>query len=483
MKLKYLFTFVIFFVLIALAAPVYAEDIPALPEAFYGNLSINGNPAPIGTIVEAVGTGVRTGIEGNPIITTVTGAYGSSNPLGTKLVVQGDIADGTLIQFYVNNVLAAQTAVWHSGTASQLNLTVTIAAPTITGISPNSGSTTGGTSVAISGTTFVSGATVTIGGAAATGVTVASTNSITAITPAGTTGLRDVVVTTTGGSATLAGAFTYIADSTSSGGASSGGGGAQPSTPTPTPAPVSGTGSAYVGGIITTTGVFTQSVTLQSSSGIATVIIAAGTTGTLNGVPLGTITVAPQSTPPPPTTSSNIIGVTYDFGPNGAAFNPPISMTISYDSANIPIGVSETSLVLAYYDTAAGQWVTIQDGVVDTIKHTITVPVSHFTLFTALAPFATPIPSPSPVPSPTPTPIQTTSAIVSPTSLALAPPSLTPILTPTTTVTPDRPVSPSTTPVKPANTFNWAWVIGIVVAAIVAISVMMVIRRRDKSSG
>src|SRR6185437_800060 len=43
-------------------------------------------------------------------------------------------------------------------------------APTVTGIAPTSGVTTGGTSVTISGTNFVSGATVSIGGTAATSV-------------------------------------------------------------------------------------------------------------------------------------------------------------------------------------------------------------------------------------------------------------------------------------------------------------------------
>ena len=49
------------------------------------------------------------------------------------------------------------------------------AQPTVTAISPNSGPTSGGTSVTITGTGFATGATVTIGGAAATNVTVDST--------------------------------------------------------------------------------------------------------------------------------------------------------------------------------------------------------------------------------------------------------------------------------------------------------------------
>ncbi len=54
--------------------------------------------------------------------------------------------------------------------------------PTVTAISPASGSHLGGTPVTITGTGFVAPATVTLGGVAATGVTVASPTSITATT-------------------------------------------------------------------------------------------------------------------------------------------------------------------------------------------------------------------------------------------------------------------------------------------------------------
>ncbi len=83
--------------------------------------------------------------------------------------------------------------------------------PSVTSISPSFGPTAGGTSVTIAGTDFASG-TVTIGGASATNVTVVSATQITATTPAGTAGARDVVFTRTpdGKSGTLTGGFTYV---------------------------------------------------------------------------------------------------------------------------------------------------------------------------------------------------------------------------------------------------------------------------------
>ncbi|MFN7990119.1 MAG: M12 family metallo-peptidase [Thermoanaerobaculia bacterium] len=91
-------------------------------------------------------------------------------------------------------------------------ITTSPAAPTVTGISPATGSTAGGTAVTITGTGFVSGATVSIGGAAATSVVVSSATTITAVTGARAAGTVDVVVTNPGGaSGTKSLAYTYVA--------------------------------------------------------------------------------------------------------------------------------------------------------------------------------------------------------------------------------------------------------------------------------
>jgi hypothetical protein len=81
---------------------------------------------------------------------------------------------------------------------------------TVTGVSPNSGTTTGGTAVTITGTNFQSGATVAIDGVAAAVSSVTST-SISATTPAHTAGTVSLTVTNPDGtSATLSSAFTYV---------------------------------------------------------------------------------------------------------------------------------------------------------------------------------------------------------------------------------------------------------------------------------
>jgi len=116
------------------AGPAYGQEIPPLPHAFYGAIEINGAPAPVVTSVEDRGDGVRTGIEGNPIVTVAGGFYGSPDPMGSKLIVQGNIAEGTTINFYINSSATSYTAVWHSGEVTELNMTMEIATlpPTVT---------------------------------------------------------------------------------------------------------------------------------------------------------------------------------------------------------------------------------------------------------------------------------------------------------------------------------------------------------------
>ena len=95
-------------------------------------------------------------------------------------------------------------------TPSGVNLTGTGLGvePTITNISPNSGATTGGRTVVITGTNLT-GATVTIGGNSAT-VTNTTATTVTFTTPAHAAGAVNVVVTTGAGSATSTNGYTYV---------------------------------------------------------------------------------------------------------------------------------------------------------------------------------------------------------------------------------------------------------------------------------
>ena len=164
---------------------------------------------------------------------TIASVSPTSGPLtaGTSITIAGTNLTGATVTVggvAATSVVATATSITAktpAGTAGAKDVVVTtaggvatktaaftyVALPTIASVSPTSGPLTAGTSITIAGTNFVVGATtVKVGGVAATSV-VATATSITAVTPAGTAGAKDVVVTTAGGVATKTAAFTYVA--------------------------------------------------------------------------------------------------------------------------------------------------------------------------------------------------------------------------------------------------------------------------------
>ncbi|HET9598887.1 MAG TPA: IPT/TIG domain-containing protein [Anaeromyxobacteraceae bacterium] len=83
-------------------------------------------------------------------------------------------------------------------------------APTLALAAPNSGPTSGGTAVTLTGTNFDGNTAATFGGTPATVVPLSS-SSLRVVTPPGTAGAVDVVVANAFGAATLAAGFTYTA--------------------------------------------------------------------------------------------------------------------------------------------------------------------------------------------------------------------------------------------------------------------------------
>ncbi len=83
--------------------------------------------------------------------------------------------------------------------------------PTVTSVTPSSGSTAGGTSATIAGTNLTGATAVKFGSTNAASYNVDSAIQITATSPAGSAGAVDVTVTTAGGTSATSGAdqFTY----------------------------------------------------------------------------------------------------------------------------------------------------------------------------------------------------------------------------------------------------------------------------------
>jgi hypothetical protein len=109
----------------------------------------------------------------------------------------------------LNNTLAF-AGTGNTGGDREIRLhTAAIALPTLTSVSPNSGTTAGGTAVTLTGTGFTGAPSVTFGGTAATSVVVVNATTITCITPARAAGTASVLVTTPGGTNAANTLFTY----------------------------------------------------------------------------------------------------------------------------------------------------------------------------------------------------------------------------------------------------------------------------------
>lgn len=242
-------------------------------------------------------------------------------------------------------------------------------------------------------------------------------------------------------------------------------------------------GTTFVYDVVNSAGQFTQSVTAESVDHKVTLDIPKGVTGkTATGATLTRIDIAPMTAPPAPPAQSTIIGLTYDFGPAGTTFNPPITLNFNYDPASLPAGTDEKTLTIAFYDTAKGAWVTLDNITVNTATHTISGMVSHFTAFAVISPpRVTPAPTATPTPTAAPAPAPVSTATVTPTSTPTPVPTPTPTTPkPTAIATPTSTPTPTPTLSATPGGANWLLIGGIIggVVVVVLIITAVIIRRR-----
>ena len=128
-------------------------------------------------------------------------------------------------------------------------------------------------------------------------------------------------------------------------------------------------------------GLFLAEVTATTEDGQAWVTVPEGTTGlTAEGEPLTFISTTEMEMPPPPPPDHSMVALTYTFGPEGATFDPPVGITLSYSEADLPAGFDEEDIVIVVWDEVTGEWIELLT-VVDTVNNTVTTYVTHFSTF------------------------------------------------------------------------------------------------------
>jgi len=100
--------------------------------------------------------------------------------------------------------------------------------------------------------------------------------------------------------------------------------------------------------------------------------------------PLQFIHAAIDPTLPPPPEGAYIVGMVYDLTPQGATFNPPLKLTISYDLEELLQETSERDVYIACYEDT--KWDVVRYKQVDAENHRVTTQIDRSARFAVLAP-------------------------------------------------------------------------------------------------
>ncbi len=144
--------------------------VPVVPEEFYGSVFLNGNPAPVGTVIIAKINGEERG----NFTTTEAGLYGSPGNFDPRLFVvatEDEVNAGNAsITFFVGGVQAFQAVPFRSGglESTKLDLFANINAFATSNTTNPISSSAGGSS---GGTVYSSGGAVSSSSGTASGTT------------------------------------------------------------------------------------------------------------------------------------------------------------------------------------------------------------------------------------------------------------------------------------------------------------------------
>jgi hypothetical protein len=131
-------------------------------------------------------------------------------------------------------------------------------------------------------------------------------------------------------------------------------------------------------------GTISGALELGSRNGVVRIGVPDGTSAvTEDGEPLSTMELLLVDEPPRLPEEHLLVGSASDLGPDGSTFNPALRLTLQYHDSQVPAGVAEEDLTIAYFDEDAGEWIELE-GDVDTEANTVTTRVRHFTTFAIL---------------------------------------------------------------------------------------------------
>ena len=159
------------------------------------------------------------------------------------------------------------------------------------------------------------------------------------------------------------------------GGGFGGGGGGGPTGP----------GLINLGTYTNGDGVFNLPATPLSDDGKTQLIISKGVRArNRDGGPLGSVSIVKSPDASPPPVDAILAVPAYDFGPEGATFDPPITLVFLYDRSALPQELPDKNLTIVTWNPASGKWTELAS-TVDATAGRITTTVVHFSQYAVIA--------------------------------------------------------------------------------------------------
>jgi hypothetical protein len=199
------------------------------------------------------------------------------------------------------------------------------------------------------------------------------------------------------------GAINVVLPGGSSGGGGVGGGffGGGIAAPAPTP------GITDVRQKANNSGVFYVDTYAPSQDGKVMLKIDASTRGlNKDGMSLTEISILPNPNLPAPPAAGQVMVLLYDFTPAGATFTNPVTITMTYDPSQLPVGSTESGLYFVWFNAANNMWVPLPS-TLDTVNKKVTALITHFSFFGLFATVSQPTQTLPPVIVQTAAPTQT----------------------------------------------------------------------------
>ncbi len=285
---------------------------------FYGTVSNNGKIVGAGYIVTAV-------VNGQQMASATTDAQGKwGNTQSFSVTTQA----GSLIEFYVNGVLAGSAASCIE--TNELNIAVY-------GVPPPSGSAA----------STASSETAATSSASATAVSQPALSSAPSNSPASPSTLTF-----------------YIGPQTAA------------THTSPATIAVYCTLPGQQDSLTLSNGTLTSAKELVSAGSAIELDFAANTTTSLTSGQQ--LKIEPLSSQPAAPDGSGIIEV-YSFEPENSTFSPPVTLKLKYDQDKLPAGMDETSLYIAQLEQT-GKWIALTSSV-DKSSNTVSTQLSHFSVY------------------------------------------------------------------------------------------------------